>query len=189
MLCISSTASITLSGYIGSSNYNYLTFQVVQCNQTLDPSCDSQSNINTYMTNYLSNNDYFNVRFFLVDTLLTPQEDEAVNYIIEKNIFMAFTSTIGTVGYINMAQYTLDTDNNPWPIVSSSEETGSYIEGFQTNSVSISSTKYVSINFYKSTKSTTITRTIGKIDTVLSYVGGLFSLIFTGIAFFIGSYS
>ena len=35
----------------------------------------------------------------------------------------------------------------------------------------------------------TITRTIGKIDVVLSYVGGLFSLIFTGFAFFIGYYS
>jgi hypothetical protein len=34
-----------------------------------------------------------------------------------------------------------------------------------------------------------ITRTIGKIDVVLSYVGGLFSLIFTAIAFFISSYS
>lgn len=35
----------------------------------------------------------------------------------------------------------------------------------------------------------TIQRTIGKLDVVLSYVGGLFSLLFTGIAFFFGSYS
>lgn len=34
-----------------------------------------------------------------------------------------------------------------------------------------------------------VSRTIGKIDTILSYVGGLFSLLFTGIAFFLGSYS
>ena len=30
---------------------------------------------------------------------------------------------------------------------------------------------------------------MGKIDTVLSYVGGLFSLLFTAVAFFLGSYS
>ena len=42
---------------------------------------------------------------------------------------------------------------------------------------------------YKSTKAVTVTRTIGKLDVVLSYVGGLFSLIFTIIAFFIASYS
>jgi hypothetical protein len=34
-----------------------------------------------------------------------------------------------------------------------------------------------------------VSRTIGKMDTVLSYVGGLFGLIFTAIAFFVGSYS
>jgi hypothetical protein len=141
------------------------------------------------MTSYLSSTDYFNVRFFLVDTILTPTSSNPINYVLEKNIFMSFTSTIGTVGYINMAQYTLDTDNNPLPIVNSDELTGSYIESFQTNSVSISSTKYVSVGIYKSTKSMSVTRTIGKIDVVLSYVGGLFGLIFTGIAFFIGSYS
>jgi hypothetical protein len=36
---------------------------------------------------------------------------------------------------------------------------------------------------------TQIARTLGKIDTILSYVGGLFSLLFTGISFFFGSYS
>ena len=34
-----------------------------------------------------------------------------------------------------------------------------------------------------------ISRTIGKIDNVLSYVGGLFSLLWTAIAFLVGSYS
>jgi hypothetical protein len=55
------------------------------------------------MTNYLSNNDYFNVRFFLVDTIVTPDNDDPITYVLEKNIFMAFTDTVGTVGYINMA--------------------------------------------------------------------------------------
>lgn len=102
---------------------------------------------------------------------------------------MAFTKTVGTVGYINMAEFTMETDDSPFPYVKTTTQTGSYIEGFQTNSVSLSSTKYVSVSIYKSTKSTSVSRTIGKIDTVLSYVGGLFGLIFTGVSFFIGSYS
>lgn len=77
---------------------------------------------------------------------------------------MAFTKTVGTVGYINMAEYTLKTDTSYLPNEDYYEETGSFIEGFQTNSVSISSTKYVSLDLFKSTKSLTITRTIGKID-------------------------
>jgi hypothetical protein len=47
----------------------------------------------------------------------------------------------------------------------------------------------VAVDFFRATKALSITRTIGKIDNVLSYVGGLFSLIFTAIAFFISSYS
>jgi len=67
--------------------------------------------------------------------------------------------------------------------------TGSFIETYNSNSVSLSGTKYVDYYMYKSTKTLSISRTLGKIDTVLSYVGGLFSLLFTGVAFFLGSYS
>lgn len=70
------------------------------------------------MSAYLTNNDYFNVRFFVVDTIITPDSDDPITYVIEKNIFMAFTSTIGTVGYINMAEFTIETDSNPLPITS-----------------------------------------------------------------------
>jgi len=50
-------------------------------------------------------------------------------------------------------------------------------------------TPFVQFQLYKSTKSKVITRSFGKIDTLLSYVGGLFSLLFTIIAFFFASYS
>jgi len=75
------------------------------------------------------------------------------------------------------------------PYESITEETTSFIQDFYTNTVSISSTKYVKLNIYKATKSLTVSRTIGKLDEVLSYVGGLFSLLFSIIMFFIGSYS
>jgi hypothetical protein len=68
------------------------------------------------MTNYLNANDYFNVRFFVLDTIITPTNDEAVVNVLEKNIFMAFSNTIGTVGYINMAEYELVTDTNLLPV-------------------------------------------------------------------------
>lgn len=68
------------------------------------------------MNNYLSKTDYFKVRFFLVDAIITPDSSDPVTYILEKNIFMAFTDTIGTVGYINMAEWTLTTDTSPYPV-------------------------------------------------------------------------
>jgi hypothetical protein len=53
MLCIESGQSYEISGYIGSADYNYLTFEIVQCNATVDPTCDSASNIASYMSSYL----------------------------------------------------------------------------------------------------------------------------------------
>ena len=92
-----------MKGYIGSPDYAYLSLEVVECDQSKDATCDTPANINNYMTNYLTSTDYFKVRFFLVDTIITPDNTDPVTYILEKNIFMAFTQTIGTVGYINMA--------------------------------------------------------------------------------------
>jgi len=40
---------------------------------------------------------------------------------------MAFTDTIGTVGYINLAEYTLETDESIYPTTSISSLTGNYI--------------------------------------------------------------
>ena len=48
------------------------------CNQTSDSNCDSSSNINSYMTSYLSTNDYFKVKFYIVDTLITPTNEDFI---------------------------------------------------------------------------------------------------------------
>lgn len=115
MLCIESGQSYELMGYIGSPGYKYLSFTIAQCDITKDPLCDTTVNVNTFMTNFLTTSDYFKVRFFLVDTILTPENDNAVSYMIEKNIFVAFTNTIGTVGFINLAEWSLTTDTSNLP--------------------------------------------------------------------------
>ena len=64
------------------------------------------------MSTYLLTNDYFKVRFFVVDTLVNPTNDNAIVNFLEKNLFLSFTSDTGTVGYINFAQVTLETDTS-----------------------------------------------------------------------------
>ena len=103
MLCIQNGQSISLAGYAGSSTYQYLSLQIHACNQTLDPNCDTTSNINSYMTTHLNTNDYFKVKFFALDTILTPDKDVAISHVLEKNIFLAFSTTMGTVGLLNLA--------------------------------------------------------------------------------------
>ena len=68
------------------------------------------------MNNYLNINDFFKVKLFVVDTILTPSSENAVSSVLEKSIFLAFSSTVGTVGYINMAEFTLKTDTSLYPI-------------------------------------------------------------------------
>jgi hypothetical protein len=63
------------------------------------------------------------------------------------------------------------------------------IDTHESNAVSLSTSEYVNYHVYKSTSSTTITRQIGKLDDVLSYVGGLFSLLFMVLSFLFGSFS
>ena len=67
-------------------------------------------------------------------------------------------------------------------------ETGASIETFASNAVSLSTTRFIHFNVYRSTETTTVTRTIGKIDNIFSYVGGLFSLMMMVLTFFFNSY-
>jgi hypothetical protein len=82
MLCVSSSASMSIAGYAGSPTYEYLNFKIVMCNQIMDIRCDSTANINTYITTFLTNNDYFHVRFYMVDTIITPSNDQAITKVL-----------------------------------------------------------------------------------------------------------
>ena len=103
MLCIENGQNISLSGYAGSEIYEYLTFSIFKCNQTLDVNCDTSTNIDAFMTDFVRRNDYFDVRLFVVDTIVTPTNEVAVSYVLEKNIFLGFSPTMGTVGYIKIS--------------------------------------------------------------------------------------
>lgn len=72
MLCVPKSQNIDLAGYVGSSTYKFLNFQVLECNQTLDSRCDDTANIDVFITAFLSGIDYFSVRLYMVDTIITP---------------------------------------------------------------------------------------------------------------------
>lgn len=82
MLCLPKTKSISLSGYAGSTTYEYLNLQIMACDQSKDPICDTSTNINTYINNYVSLKDYFKVRFFVLDTILTPTNTNPITRIL-----------------------------------------------------------------------------------------------------------
>ena len=189
MLCIPSTEAYSVTGYTGSEKFDYLELQVVACNQTFFPSCDTAANVDNFMSNFLTTNSYFKTRFIMVDTIFTPDDPIPYRKVLEKDMFMAFSTTLGTVGHLNVAEFSVTSDESIWPVVQETSETGIYIEEYKSNSVSIHGAFYVDFNIFRSTKATTISRSVGKIDSLLSYVGGLISLLFVAISWCFSSYS
>jgi hypothetical protein len=102
MLCIQKDQVISLAGYAGSEVFEYLRLEIHECNQTIDGNCDTQVNIDAYMTSYLNANDFFKTKIFVMDTIVSPGNSTAISYVLEKNIFLAFSKTMGTMGHINM---------------------------------------------------------------------------------------
>lgn len=81
MLCIDSTASYELYGYSGELPYKYLLLEINKCSNSTT-SCDTLANVNSYMTSYLTTNNYFKVKFFIVSTIVSPSSDEPISNII-----------------------------------------------------------------------------------------------------------
>jgi len=59
------------------------------------------------MTNFLTTKDYFNVKLYVIDTIISPEEKDPITLVIEKNIFLSFTQNLGTTGFITFSKYTI----------------------------------------------------------------------------------
>lgn len=68
-------------------------------------------------------------------------------------------------------------------------ESGYYLASHDTYTVNLYSTHYVRIQIEKARTIYQVSRVHDKLDEMLSYAGGLFSLLFGFLFFFIGSYN
>ena len=141
------------------------------------------------MTAYQLANDYFEVNIYAVDTVFSPQKQQYVTKRFEEEIFLTFSQHTGSRGTMKIGDYNITTDHSIWPVANNTEEIGHYIVDYATHTVDLFSTHYVKMVIEKDQTVYTLERIHGKLDEMLSYVGGLFSLLFAFIAFFIGSYS
>jgi hypothetical protein len=119
MLCMQNGSSVSMKGYEGSEGYNYLVLKVKKCtNNSYDThACKPSTEIDAYMTTHVNKNDFFKVRFFIVDTRITTGDQDPITKVIEKKIFLSFTETLGTRGFISFAHYSVTTDTSltPYP--------------------------------------------------------------------------
>ena len=107
---------------------------------------------------------------------------------------------LGSRGQIILGKYQVQTDESIWPFSTLTTEIGHYIQDFRTYTVGIEPTgpdydpegsrnqRYVELLVRKSTLVYDVQRKHDKIDDLLSYIGGLFSLIFFVFFWFFGSF-
>ena len=50
-----------------------------------------------------------------MDTIVSAGNKNAISHFLEKNIFLAFSKTIGTIGHINMGEFDVFTDESLFP--------------------------------------------------------------------------
>lgn len=154
MLCIKNSSQVSLKGYEGSPKYSYLTLKVKTCtNNTYEShACKTPAEISSFISSYLTTNDYFKVKFFIVDTRISPAEQNPISKILEKKIFLSFTDELGTKGYISFAHYSVTTDTSIMPYTDEVEETGSFIHKYATSTIGLSSDKFIYLEFFKTTE-------------------------------------
>ena len=97
---------------------------------------------------------------------------------LERSIFLSFTDELGSRAEVTLGTYEIKTDESVWPYEDYNTTEGNYILSYQVATTGIRSDMYLTVWFTKSTVEYEIVRSYGKIDDLLAYIGGFFSLIF-----------
>lgn len=111
----------------------------------MDWRCHTSADISNYISTYLAVEDYFKAELFIVDTVVSPQNDIYIKKVLEDEIFLSFAQASGTRGIVKMGHYNVTTDNSIWPFDDTSIETGHYITSFRSYTIELSSTHYVKV--------------------------------------------
>lgn len=106
MFCPSSNSNYSIQGTQDEDIFKYLTLIVTGCRQSAnDTACVNQTQKEQFISNWITNNDFFQVKFYLMNTIITATNEDPISYYVETDVFLAFTSNTGTVGNIKLADY------------------------------------------------------------------------------------
>jgi hypothetical protein len=95
--------------------FNKLELMVCRCTAP-DPSsglpntCASPIDTDAYFNVHLDLYDFFKVRLFFVDTVISPSNDNPISLTLERDIFVTFTDSMGSRGEVTLGRYTIQTD-------------------------------------------------------------------------------
>lgn len=107
--------------------------------------CTTPNNIKQKFEDVLGKKDFFKVDLLLLNTVISPQQEDATKLVLENEIFLTFSNTSGSRGEIKMGRYSITTDNSIWPNTDDTTEEGYYITEKSVYSIGLYSTHYVKI--------------------------------------------
>ena len=104
-------------------------------------------------------------------------------------MWLKFTPTMGMRGAAYFGRYHIETDQSYWPWNVYEERGGNYITRVETSHFEVRQKTLFRFELIHDTEEITVTRSYGKLDNMLSYIGGLFGLLFAVFFFFLEAYN
>lgn len=122
--------------------------------------------------------------YLFSNPVINPGQTDYIDYYLESLSQAIFSETLGSDNLINYADYEIDTDNSIWPFASSTKDIGVIMDGNMQSrplTKTISSYTYLRMMLFKSSTSLKINRSVQKISSTFSYIGGFFGAIATAL--------
>lgn len=131
MLCPASGQDIVLSGIDSHEVQKFVYVMVTDCVNTTGTCLDVFS-IQTYLTNYITQNLYIVAQFLYLNTGFNINDEVPITRFVDTEIWLTFTALRGTEAFLEIGTYEIVSDVSvlPWYIEEVLE--GSYIANFKS---------------------------------------------------------
>lgn len=180
-------------GQNGQMDMRLLFFNLSVCDNATSPiPCATVAETTTFFATQMVYGRFMACSLVILDTALNPTNENPVSYTVyEKTQWLLFNQRQQILAQIFLGTYEVTTDTNFLPFV-----TEEYTNGYFVSETTITSLvnhnshpSYIDIYLFASPINKVIDRKYGKIDETLSYVGGLFGIVLSFLAFFLMSFN
>ena len=107
MLCIDPGTDIELKGLKKSSQRQFLKMKISKCVNagTEDDECNSENEVNNFMSEFLEENRYFIADFYYLNTAFNVNDGEPEVKYIEDKIWLTFSEGHSSEAFVELGNY------------------------------------------------------------------------------------
>lgn len=188
-LCPEIGFSSAIYGKYTSEKSSILSLEVGRCIDSpgMDP-CASDDQIATFWD---ENGGSTLFAYYYINKIINPDQPEYKQLFIEDTEFAYFGPSMGVEAFVELSDYTIDTDTSIWPFEDVVNDKGFYSQNKMSAyyfPLTNSGISYVYFDLKKSAQKMVYTRNVRKISNVLSFIGGIISALLA-VLFIMNSYT